>query len=688
MEDLNMNGFHGEELEIIGENFHSNVLSTLNSLRQGQKFCDVTLVVERHDVPAHKCILVACSPFLFDLFTIDEENGVTRSSCKLREVSHKGFQYLLDYMYTGRILIRSEDVKLVYVTARKLKMDEVALKCVAYLANNLTSINCLGIRSYAQDEEMKVKVDNYIKSDINKVIVSPNFFSLPNLQIEIVGRKEDVTDSEQISHLLDLVLIWAQNNLQGKKNKLDRLTEQMNLLYLTRDNTLQDCQEFEDEELKEDDGIQDYRKLKRKQNGERNLTENNNNNNKIISNSSLPFQKFSLIKDENIEREWKIIAYKQTADNTYMGIAILNSCLVTISLRYRVAQQSPSTSVSDLSESPTNSTSTDPQYDRSRSLIPLNTMSTPRCGFGLRSVNGKLIACGGYDRGECLKSTECFNLESNTWTMLADMKTTRGRFSAARVGDTIFACGGSDGYHELRTVEVYDVEKDVWSFVAPMIKHRSSPGVAVLGDQLFCIGGCMGQNSVAECEVYDAKTDSWSFIASLNTARYQASVRAYNGKLYVMGGTDGWNCLNSVEVYDPAINEWRYLESLNVCRRGAGVECFQGKLYVIGGNDGTHSLKSTEIFDVENQKWIFGPVLVSPRSNIGSAVLDGRLFAVGGFNGKKFLDTMEYLDDANEWTFYTPFYKTRGINGGLSSSCDSLDNSNNNSALVMDGPLH
>ncbi|KAK6195303.1 hypothetical protein SNE40_000763 [Patella caerulea] len=692
MSDMQMNGFHGEELLIQDENFPVHLMSRLNKLREGVKFCDVTLVVGQHDVPAHKCILVSCSPYLFDLFSQEEKSGVTRGTCKLKGIEFTSFEYLLNYMYTGTMVIPAEEVKNVYGTARKLKMEEVAKQCVAFLADNLTPANCLGIRSYAQDVEMKKKVDEYIKVNFNDVIVSKNFYGLPNLQVEVVGADEDLLESSQQSHLFELLLIYVKEHQNTKKFKLERLIEQLNVLYLTRDNTLQDCKDFEDKSLKEDEGVQDYRKLKRKQHGHIKANQNKDgqtsetNNNQV---NSLPFQKFTIVKDKSVlEREWKIIAFKETADNTYISISIFNGCLTTISLHCRVARQSPSNSISDTPDSPVHSVS-DVQFERSRSLTPLKSMSTPRCGFGLRAVGDILIASGGYDRGECMKSTECFDIESNTWRILADMNTARGRFSTARMGNMIYACGGSNGLQELRSVEVYDPEKDLWSFVAPMSKDRSSPGCAVLNDKLYCIGGCMGQDSIAGCEVYDPKTDSWSDIAPLQTARYQASVRAYQGKLYVMGGTDGWHCLKSVEVYDTETNEWKFIESLNVSRRGAGVESYQGKLFVIGGNDGVTSLKSTEILDVENAVWKFGPALTSPRSNAGSAVHGKRLFAVGGFNGKKFLDTMEYLDDTQEWSHYAPVSKIRNSNSLESvHSEDSALVKFDATSTVMDDPIH
>ena len=78
---------------------------------------------------------------------------------------------------------------------------------------------------------------------------------------------------------------------------------------------------------------------------------------------------------------------------------MLNGTMVTVSIHYR-SQSKTNTSgtVSDDPDSPTSSTnpsvSQDDIYERHASLTPLANMSTARCGFGLCSLKGKLIACG------------------------------------------------------------------------------------------------------------------------------------------------------------------------------------------------------------------------------------------------------------------------------------------------------
>ena len=79
-----------------------------------------------------------------------------------------------------------------------------------------------------------------------------------------------------------------------------------------------------------------------------------------------------------------------------MALVMLNGKLATLSLHFRINKSSPYSSSSDGSVSPV-LVSGQPKvisFDRFQTLNPLPVMNTPRCGFGLRAVADRMIACG------------------------------------------------------------------------------------------------------------------------------------------------------------------------------------------------------------------------------------------------------------------------------------------------------
>jgi hypothetical protein len=57
------------------------------------------------------------------------------------------------------------------------------------------------------------------------------------------------------------------------------------------------------------------------------------------------------------------------------------------------------------------------RYDPMRNEWSIvSNMTSPRSGFGITAVNGKLHAVGGYDGRNYLASAEIYDHKSNSWT--------------------------------------------------------------------------------------------------------------------------------------------------------------------------------------------------------------------------------------------------------------------------------
>ncbi|GAB1607436.1 influenza virus NS1A-binding protein homolog A isoform X1 [Argonauta hians] len=642
-----------KDMVFVDSDHHKDLLSSLNLLQKSGQFCDVKLVVGKHEISAHKAVMAAVSSYFFNLFTSKESVNMY----ELTDVDYDSFQHLLNYAYTGQLQLPGVEVKSVYKAAMQLRIASAAQACSDFLATNLSPSNCLEIRCYAGDNaQLKNRIDSYIQSHVADVINSNKLSTLPRILIEIVGADDAVLGNQHDSHIFHLVFNWAKNTLAQARGSFNYLTEQTHMLYLNNDQTLQDCGYMDDSSLDEDDMIKDYKMLSKK----KQLV---NSKTKIDSSNYSPNQLRKLASGDcewiQNEQEWSLLASYQSADRTSVGISLMNGNLSIVTLHLRPCPpHSPSSTISD-PDSPTNVPSTNVSrtgsIERNVSLTLLSQMSTARCSFGLAILDQNLVAVGGYDRGECLTSAEMFSVKDNAWSSLTPMKVARGRVAVAVLNDRLYACGGSDGHHELRSVECYNPETKKWSFVADMNTERSCPGVVALNNQIYCIGGCTGQRCIADCEAYDPVTNKWHSVAPLPEGHFQAALCAYDGKIFAIGGSSSWNCLNSVNVYDPNTNVWQTYSCLNTPRRGAGADIINGKIVVVGGSDGTRSLRSTEIYDEENDCWNLGPQLGIERANVSVVTLGNKLFAVGGFSGKKFLDSVEYFNPATEeWCCYSP----------------------------------
>nr|7ON8_A Chain A, SAKe6AR [synthetic construct] len=299
-------------------------------------------------------------------------------------------------------------------------------------------------------------------------------------------------------------------------------------------------------------------------------------------------------------------------------------------------------------------------------------------------MNRLLYAVGGYDGSPDghthLNSVECYDPETNEWSLVAPMNTRRSGVGVAVLNRLLYAVGGydgsPDGHTHLNSVECYDPETNEWSLVAPMNTRRSGVGVAVLNRLLYAVGGYDGSpdghthlNSV---ECYDPETNEWSLVAPMNTRRSGVGVAVLNRLLYAVGGydgsPDGHTHLNSVECYDPETNEWSLVAPMNTRRSGVGVAVLNRLLYAVGGYDGspdghTH-LNSVECYDPETNEWSLVAPMNTRRSGVGVAVLNRLLYAVGGYDGSPdghtHLNSVECYDpETNEWSLVAPMNTRR-----------------------------
>uniref|UniRef100_A0A674E5P7 Zinc finger and BTB domain containing 17 n=1 Tax=Salmo trutta TaxID=8032 RepID=A0A674E5P7_SALTR len=131
--------------------WHSGkVLEQLNHQRQLGLLCDCTFVVDGLDFKAHKAVLAACSSYFHTLFQ-DQKDVV-----HLDISNAAGLGQVLEFMYTAKLSLSSQNLEDVVAVATFLQMQEIVNACSAYqsLAVSTTSqsIQDLNDSEYSTDQ--------------------------------------------------------------------------------------------------------------------------------------------------------------------------------------------------------------------------------------------------------------------------------------------------------------------------------------------------------------------------------------------------------------------------------------------------------------------------------------------------------------------------------------------------------
>ncbi|XP_047232020.1 zinc finger and BTB domain-containing protein 17 isoform X1 [Girardinichthys multiradiatus] len=130
--------------------WHSGeVLEQLNRQRKQGLLCDCTFVVDGVDFKAHKAVLAACSVYFRTLF-LDQKDVV-----HLDISNAAGLGQVLDFMYTSKLSLSSQNIEDVLSVAHFLQMQEIINACSAYqsMSNQAPTIITVDLPDDEPDEK-------------------------------------------------------------------------------------------------------------------------------------------------------------------------------------------------------------------------------------------------------------------------------------------------------------------------------------------------------------------------------------------------------------------------------------------------------------------------------------------------------------------------------------------------------
>lgn len=153
------------------ENQQANaVLERLRQQRETGRFCDVVLIVQDRQFPAHRNVLAACSPYFDSILKMHKvvKEQVT-VHCQYADV----FEVLLHYMYSGNVVIDRENVTELLKLSHNLLVSKLKNYCAEYLDRYLDAANCITVKELGEKYNMPGLVKNaslYMELNIDYVL--------------------------------------------------------------------------------------------------------------------------------------------------------------------------------------------------------------------------------------------------------------------------------------------------------------------------------------------------------------------------------------------------------------------------------------------------------------------------------------------------------------------------------------
>lgn len=136
---------------------NDSLLSSVKDLLYDSTFADFKFVVGNKEFKVHKCILASVSDVFKTLFTVDMVEKKS-NECKMKDVSPKVFEMLLEFIYTRRIQDIGSLAFDLYELANYYHIEDLKKICstfiVKMLRSHISSEEALKIYEFAHKYEL------------------------------------------------------------------------------------------------------------------------------------------------------------------------------------------------------------------------------------------------------------------------------------------------------------------------------------------------------------------------------------------------------------------------------------------------------------------------------------------------------------------------------------------------------
>jgi hypothetical protein len=167
-------------------------------------------------IHAHRALLSVTSEPFRAMFTGDFAESRTKE-VQIREVSADAFRKLIEYVYTGRILLTSDDVMAVLAVSNRFDVPEVKSHCEAYIEESIDKDNVCSLLEAAKlhdSEELRRRCEDVLLDAASEVLATDEIFHIKeSTWLELLQNDRLAADEIDIFRAL---IRWGKHVAQGR----------------------------------------------------------------------------------------------------------------------------------------------------------------------------------------------------------------------------------------------------------------------------------------------------------------------------------------------------------------------------------------------------------------------------------------------------------------------------------------
>ncbi|XP_078574969.1 kelch-like protein 24a isoform X2 [Branchiostoma floridae x Branchiostoma japonicum] len=529
----------------------ATLLKRLDELRSERYMVDVMLCAEGREIPCHRLVLAAFSDYFHAMF-----NGAHCESKKdkieIGGVSAEALQKLVDYAYTSKINITTDNVRPLLEAANMLQVPLIKKDCEAFLKRQLNTGTCLGIWVLADlvsSESLPEKARAIALQHFIPTYMMEEFLQLPVHYLKTYLSDEDLNAKKE-EDVLDAIMLWTRHDLEERRRHLQELIECVDFSNVNQD--------YLKNILKKDKVLAGVRGIRKR-----------------IRNLSAHARPRQIRQEEILVlggESWEEEDDDRDGVNRKIYRLDLNGICVGTTILQASFQRSKGIAACVL-ENEVIVTGGDHSMSQAWSYTPsqdswtqLGSLRNGRSFHGMAVVGGRVYVVGGYDRTRQTPHpfVEVYHKRTKSWKMRAPLPEPVAEFGITGCQGRIYVFGGEGEHMESNAVQCYNPAENEWTFETNLHKPMGDIRACTVNSKIYLVGGkleCVLQYHYQDDEMYFGKLaerlDAWHYCS--------ATVRG--SEIFITGGQRGEPYADLQDVSD---EEYTHLYSTKL----ATLQCY------------------------------------------------------------------------------------------------------------------
>ncbi|XP_076813583.1 kelch-like protein 12 isoform X2 [Clavelina lepadiformis] len=555
-----------DELEGKKENVISSLHKGLNKQRMNNQFCDVILLVQGKEFPAHRNVLAACSVY-FDTMFSSQMKERHEKTIPMEGITSYAMEKILKFIYTQDISVTSKDIKETLPAAHLMQIEELLDVLSNYIANHINSSNCFSFREIGKLYSLKDVVESAdfdISYDFDEVYKLTGFCQLPLFDVVSIIASDSLNVMDE-GIVFEAVCRWVNHDINKRESLFPVLMKSVRLQLISTENLAKnispkplvrkfpECRDLVEQAFQYHANACGMIMQK--------LREDSNAILCMGDNRMLTFHtKQKCWSKENISKHRPL---------KWCAVALHNRR--TIFCGGYDANNRPSNQVIMFN------------MDKFEEIAP---MVRPRARAAATVYHEGVVYVFGGDLSysdpvsvgvnrNLATDFERFDIKENVWKVVGKMGTPRSGASAVVEGGLMYLIGGCkkqitgpiEGSQNLVTsacglLETYNPFKNEWLERKSMKTPRALFGAVVIYSKIYVFGG-IGRNSqnLNSIESFDTNTDEWTQVTSVvpwsgPSLTYQIQDTMYASVIGQINMQGRHISSISLHTFDPSSNQW------------------------------------------------------------------------------------------------------------------------------------